>query len=100
ALTLGRNAVGSDVSSLAAFVSAVKSTVYSDRELKTFASWGSSAATSLGGRHACSDQTVRMVVNMSGANTWRLRNAIAQATATTTKLRSPRVQKLARCAIL
>lgn len=104
ALALGRHAVGTDISSLAAFVSEVKTTLYTEHELETLTRWRHRVARFVHMHHESSP-----VVNgaqsgyrrhLDGSSTWRLRKAVEQALQTAARLRSPKLQLFARCVIL
>jgi hypothetical protein len=104
AIALGRHAFGTDISSLATFISEVKTTLYSDAELQHVVKWAASATSRLN-IHAASptfgdhgESGYRR--NLNGVATWRLRKAIAQALTTVSELRSTKLQKLARCVVL
>jgi hypothetical protein len=102
AAALGRNAIGADISSLAAFVSSVKTTCYTDAELKAVGRWAMSARSSVHMHRSSGGLGSELTrhKNLDGPTTWRLRKAISQALATTRHLRSPAVQNLARCVVL
>lgn len=104
AIALGRHAFGTDISSLATFISEVKTTLYSDTELQHVVNWAASATSRLN-IHAAGptfgdDGESGYRRNLNGVATWRLRKAIAQALTTVNELRSIKLQKLARCVVL
>ncbi len=104
ALALGRQAIGTDINSLAVFVAEVKTTLLDEQELAAIARW----ATRL-----------RRLVNMHGwstsfddwadngyhrhldtAGTWRLRKSIEQALGSALRLGSHKLQAFGRCVVL
>jgi hypothetical protein len=104
ALALGRHAVGIDVSSLAAFVSEVKTTRYSEPELRQFARWAK-RVTSEVNIHGEADgfdeyRDAGYLRHLNGRTTWRLRKAIGQALKSAMRLAPGRLELLARCAVL
>ena len=102
AAALGRNAVGADISSLAAFVASVKTTRYTDAELQTVRQWAVSASEAVHMRRPLDARgdDLSSQKNLDGPTTWRLRKAIGQALRTTGQLRSQAAQNLARCVVL
>ena len=104
ALACGRHGVGTDISSLAAFVSDVKTTIYSDDELDAFRRWANRVGESIDWRAEASAhesyEDAGYLRHLSGPRTWRLRKAIAQALTSAKKLRGARRERFARCAIL
>jgi hypothetical protein len=104
AISLGRSAIGVDISSLATFVTEVKTTLYTDAELEVLKRWGQRASRAINihgstvyfGNYA--DQGYYRY--LEGANTWRLRKAIEQALASAMKLDTEKLERFARCAIL
>jgi DNA methylase len=104
ALALGRNAVGADISSLAAFVSEVKTTLFSEKELETLQRWSIRAASSIGvnkkSRLFSDYEEAGYYRHLDRASTWRLRKAIEQALATAVRLDDPRLEAFARCVAL
>jgi hypothetical protein len=104
ALALGRQALGTDISSLATFVSEVKTTLLSERELGKLSAWGGDAveAINMHGKarpsHDYSETGYHR--HMGNAATWRFRKAIEQGLSATKGLESPRLEAFARCVIL
>lgn len=104
ALALGRPAVGTDISSLAAFVSEVKTTLYSEDDLEILKRWAG-RATSFVHMHR-EQRTDREYAeagyyrHMDNSSTWRLRKAIEQCLKTAMRLDVPKLEGFARCAIL
>lgn len=104
AMALGRHALGADISSLATFISEVKTTLYSDAELDQVRKWAVGVRDHVN-MHAVAP-TVAFYAeagyqrHLGGAATWRLSKAIAQALATVSKLQSAKLERLARCVVL
>jgi hypothetical protein len=104
ALASGRHGIGADISSLAAFVSEVKTTIYSDDEFEALGRWANRVGKTIDWRA----QAVKSELyddagylrHLDNARTWRLRKAIAQALTSAAKLRPVRLEKFARCAVL
>ncbi len=104
AMALGRSALGTDISSLAAFVATAKTILYEETELAKLMSWTE-----------CLDQKINMHRqtvhfrdyaelgyhrHLNTVNTWRLRKAIEQALGTAIQLRDSKLETFARCAVL
>ncbi|HKZ09718.1 MAG TPA: DNA methyltransferase [Rhodanobacteraceae bacterium] len=104
ALAGGRHGIGTDISALATFVSDVKTTIYTEPELRKLRRWADRVIQ-------CIDMSVRADVHemygdsgylrhLNGVKTWRLRNATAQALTSARRLKNVRLEKFARCAVL
>ena len=104
AMALGRNALGIDISSLAAFVCRAKTLVVTDEETAEFERWRS-----------CIPRTINMhqpgarfkhyadagyYRNLDGNEFWRLRKATEQALDTIDRVQLPGTRALARCTVL
>jgi hypothetical protein len=104
ALALGREAVGLDISSLAAFVSEAKTTVYSDRELGTVERWLQNIEKTINLKNPSERSLLYFGAgyykNINTKTRWRHRKAIEQALSTAAKLPYRKSRKLARCIIL
>jgi hypothetical protein len=104
AISLGRSAIGVDISSLAAFVSEVKTTLYSDQELRVLAAWAERARDAINVHRSTvyfGDYAERGYYKcLESAATWRLRKSIEQALASAMRLGNDRLERFARCAIL
>jgi hypothetical protein len=104
ALAAGRHAIGADISSLAAFVCEVKTTVYTGAELKRMRQWAAGVRRQIDSRAPASAhefyEEAGYLRHLSGPRTWRLRKAIAQAITSGGRLRSQRLERFARCAVL
>lgn len=104
ALALGRHAVGVDISSLASFISEVKTTLYSEGDLKTLKRWANRVPSLI---HMHREGAVNegyaeagYYRHMDNRSTWRLRKAIEQCLETVTNIGPRRLELFARCAIL
>jgi hypothetical protein len=104
ALAAGRDAIGVDISSLAAFVVRVKSTVFSEEELKRLESWVALLPSAINihepsfeiGNYA----DLGYYKHLNHPSRWRLRKAIEQAVAFAVRLGAPRLESFGRCAVL
>jgi len=104
ALALGRDAIGIDISELAAFVSEVKTTVFSHDDLNALRLWVQHAANRID-MHAPaprfkSYKEAGYYRNLQSNSTWRLRKAIAQVLGTVDRLPTRKLKQLARCVTL
>ena len=104
ALALGRHAIGTDISSLAAFISEVKTTLLSDREAAKLRSWAKQIPHRIH-MHRLSVGSVwwderGYQNNLGTKQTWRLRKGIEQALLSASSLRPSRLEQFARCIIL
>jgi hypothetical protein len=104
ALALGRHAIGVDISSLAAFVSQVKTTLYNDEELDALERWAVRAPFWI---HMHKEGAVNEKYaeegyyrHMDSRSTWRLRKVIEQSLKSAKRLDSPKLELFARCVIL
>jgi hypothetical protein len=104
AMALGRNVVGSDISSLSAFVCEAKTTVMSDideRELHAWISYGPACINMRApGKRFNEYANEGYYRNISGPSHWRLRKAIEQSLVSLDQIEGERARTLARCAIL
>lgn len=104
AIALGRSVVGTDISSLAAFVSQVKTTLYTDAELEVVEEWVKEVPTRINihrSSNPFSDYAAAgYYKHLDTQLTWRLRKAVEQALSTAIHLSSPRLEALARCVVL
>lgn len=104
ALALGRNALGSDISALATFVTEVKTAVYTDEELAALRRWATRASGDIDMTAKAPNFEVYADAgyqrHMSNTATWRLRKAIEQALGSAMRLRSSKSEALARCVVL
>ncbi len=104
ALAAGRHAVGTDISELAAFVSEVKTNVYTNAELNALRQWAGRVVDriDMGVDSEVHDtyEEAGYLRHLDGVQTWRLRKAIAQALSSAERLHGDRKEKFARCAVL
>jgi hypothetical protein len=104
ALALGRQALGTDISSLATFVSEVKTMLMHERDLTKLEGWISSVSDCINmhGKSRSSPEYAEggYYRHMESAATWRFRKAIEQGLAAARKLGSAKLENFARCALL
>lgn len=104
ALANGRHSVGVDISALAAFVSEVKTCVFSDDELALLHRWSAHAPLRINMRgyslHFGHYAEAGYYRYLDAAPTWRLRKAIEQGLASALRLPEPRLEAFARCVVL
>lgn len=104
ALALGRHSLGVDISSLATFVSDVKTTVYSDSELLAVKRWISKLAKRINihahGRPSTAYLGAGYCRHLDRSQTWRISKGITQALASIERLQAPKIEKFARCIVL
>ncbi|MDA8001767.1 MAG: site-specific DNA-methyltransferase [Alphaproteobacteria bacterium] len=104
ALACGRNAIGSDVSTLATFVCEAKTTILTKREIDIVRRWISRLPDIINmqspGRRFSPYADRGYYRNLEGSDYWRLRKAIEQVLDSISRLRSARAQILARCILL
>jgi hypothetical protein len=104
ALALGRRGIGTDISSLATFVSQAKTLVLSDGEFRQIERWTTKLDEKIN-IHSPSTASQRYADagyhrHLSSALTWRLRKAVEQVLATVVRLPSTRLETFARCVVL
>lgn len=104
AAALGRLGVGSDISSLAAFIATVKTSLYGNDDLALLRAWASETAGGINVRqfpiYDAEWDKAGYLRHLGAAETWRLGRAIQQARIATNRLPSARLQDLARCVVL
>ena len=104
ALALGRDAAGIDISSLAHFVSAIKTTVYSKQDLERLKRWGEQLPDAINLRkwsiHFGEYADLGYYRHLEHPRRWPLRKAIEQAIGSAIKLGSPCLEAFGRCVIL
>lgn len=103
-LALGRHAVGIDISSLAEFVSKVKTEVFSEQDLARLESWGLRISQSIN-VHKPSVQLTEYAAlgyykHLEHRDRWRLRKAIEQSLSSVKRLKDDRLEAFGRCAVL
>ncbi len=104
ALASGRNALGIDISSLAAFICEAKTLVLSDRDIGAFQRWMVLLPSTVNMRAPTfrfeSYAKAGYYRNLEGYAFWRFRKAIEQCMASVQRLRCKGAQTLARCVVL
>lgn len=104
ALALGRHAVGVDISTLAEFVSAVKTTLYTDPELDQLAAWSKHLPKVVGVRKSSvffpEQARNGYYKHLDHPARWRLRKAIEQSLWSAMKLESDRLESFGRSVVL
>jgi len=104
ALALGRDGVGVDISSLAEFVSTVKTTVLEQPELDRLTAWAERLSEVINIRLAakCFDGYAEAgyYKHLNSASRWRLRKCVEQAVWSAKTLRCRRLEEFARCVVL
>lgn len=104
AMVSGRHAIGADISSLATFVSEVKTTLYSEVELERLTRWANRIAKGINisapAKRDEKYEAAGYTKHLNGAATWRLKRAIQQVLSSTRRLETPRLEAFARCVIL
>jgi len=103
ALALGRDAVGVDISSLAEFVSSVKTTVFTDAELEVLSTWAKHLAGAIDLRaasvHFAEHFERGYYKHLDHPQRWRMRKAVEQALGSALKLPG-RLEDFGRCVVL
>lgn len=104
AMVSGRHAIGTDISSLATFVSEVKTTILTENELMRLARWAESMAKVI---NICGPvqpeprfEDAGYTRHLDSAANWRLKKAIDQVITSTRKLKPKRLEDFARCVLL
>lgn len=104
ALAAGRHAIGVDVSALAEFVTAVKTTVYSDAELDRMQVWAERLPAAIHIRkssiHFVDYAELGYYKHLDHPSRWRLRKAIEQGLGAAIRIGSPRLEAFGRCVVL
>ncbi|MBI2800252.1 MAG: site-specific DNA-methyltransferase [Gammaproteobacteria bacterium] len=104
ALALGRHAIGTDISSLATFVSEVKTTLYTEQELNTLIKWIRRVREGINiwspAHVNAKYEAAGYMRHLNSAATWRLGKGIAQVLASAKRLSTPQLEAFARCAVL
>ena len=104
AMVSGRHAIGADISSLAAFVSEVKTTIYTEDDLARLTRWskGTSEDTKFWSPVARDEhfETAGYTKHLDSAANWRLKRVIEQVLATARRLKPLRLEAFARCVLL
>lgn len=104
AMVSGRHAIGTDISSLATFISEVKTTIYSDDDLAKLQRWCDGIADGINiwepveiDAHY---EEAGYTKHLDTAANWRLKKAIEQVLAGARKLKPKRLEDFARCVLL
>ncbi len=104
AMASGRHAIGTDISSLATFVSEVKTTIYSEDDLAKLQRWCKGLAN---GINIFEPVEIDVHYELAGytkhldsAANWRLKKAIEQVMVSARKLKPKRLENFARCVLL
>ena len=104
AMALGRHAIGSDISSLAIFISEVKTTLYSDAERQRLARWADRMAKGINIwaplRRDAKYEDDGYLRHLDSAATWQLRKAIEFVLTSARNLHDKRLEAFARCVVL
>lgn len=104
ACSLGRRAIGTDVSSLATFTAKVKTTPLSEGDFEKINNWASGSEERLNLRNPPVRATEWIEQgyqnNISGKNTWPIRKTLELALASLEELPSEKQQNFVRCALL
>ncbi len=104
AAACGRNAIGTDISTLSVFVSRVKTRVYSQTFVETLERWGETTARRLSVNRDVERPEEWIEAgyqrNLNTPRTWHVRKLIEQALDEVQRLSTGREQDFARCAIL
>ncbi len=103
ALALGRNAIGVDISSLAEFVTTVKTTVYSEKELAMLQAWSERlpGVVNIQKWSICFEEYFKSgyYKHLDHPTRWRVRKAIEQALGSAIALPG-RLEDFGRCVVL
>lgn len=104
AMVAGRDAVGTDISSLATFVSKVKTTIYSEDDLARLQRWSGRVAKEINLRESAERdlqfEEAGYTKHLDSAANWRLKKAIEQVLAAACSLKPKRLEDFARCILL
>ncbi len=104
AMASGRHGIGTDISSLATFVSEVKTTMYSDADLAKLERWCKRIAHSINIMESVETdahyEQAGYTKHLDSAANWRLKKAIEQVMATARQLQPKRLENFARCVLL
>jgi len=104
ALALGRNGIGVDISTLAEFVSGVKTLVFSKHDLDKLASWAKRVRAAIDVRKPSNQLAdyadLGYYKHLNHPTRWRIRKAIEQALQSAVRLGDPKLEAFGRCAVL
>jgi hypothetical protein len=104
ALALGRNGIGVDISTLAEFVTGVKTIVYSQADLNRLELWvkriGKAIDIKKPSTRLHEYAEMGYYKHLGHSSRWRLRKAIEQGLASAVRLNDTRLEAFGRCAVL
>jgi hypothetical protein len=104
ALALGRSGIGVDISTLAEFVSGVKTIVYSKADLTRLESWVSRIGKAIDIKKPSARlhdyAEMGYYKHLGHSSRWRLRKAIEQGIASAVRLSDARLEAFGRCSVL
>jgi hypothetical protein len=104
ALALGRDGVGVDISTLAEFVTRVKTTVFYEEELNLLTKWTKQLPSSIDIRLSAKKfryfAEAGYYKHMNSAERWRLRKCIEQGISAAQELGSEQLEAFGRCIVL
>lgn len=104
AIAAGRDAIGIDISTLAEFVTRVKTTMYSDADLARLKTWSLRSVEAIHQRKAAihfeAYADAGYYRHLTDPSRWRIRKAIEQALGSAMSIGNKRLEAFARCAIL
>lgn len=104
AISLGRSAIGTDISSLATFVSQAKTLIFSDKEFLALERWTSSLGNAINILRSSPNSVEYAEAgyhrHLGSSLTWRLRKAIEQVLTSAETLPSRKLETFARCVAL
>jgi len=103
-LVSGRHAIGTDISSLATFVSEVKTTLYTEEELARLGRWTNRVRDNFSiwtdVKRDEDYERAGYTKHLDGFNTWRLKRCIEFVLDSAKKLHDARLEAFARCVTL
>ncbi len=104
ALSLGRHAVGVDISALAEFVTSVKTTIFSEPELDRLEKWSKRVPSVIcirkSSTHFSDYNALGYYKHLAHPARWRLRKAIEQGLRSAIRLGNPKLEAFGRCSVL
>jgi DNA methylase len=102
AQALGRNAIGTDISSLAVFISESKCSVLGKRDIQVIKRWGESATNKMNAHGDVSRDIdwIHYQRNINCKSTWPIRKLLEQALENLSDLPTARQQRFVRCVLL
>jgi hypothetical protein len=104
ARALGRRGAGTDISSLAVFLTEIKTSIFAPAELRRIESWAKRLVPKLNlhkpARRQPEWEASGYLRNISGRRTWAVRKMLEMALSAVPQFDSDREQKFVRCALL